>query len=688
VSETNYDSAVAIIGMSGRFPGAATVDEFWRNLVEGRPGLRTLTEEELTAAGVSPSLLANPAYVRVGAPVEGIDEFDAGMFGFSRREAETMDPQHRLFLECTWEALESAGYAPNQAPGKVGVFGGSGFPDYLFNVLPKVRNEPGGSLLVATGGERDSLCSMVSYKFDLRGPSVAVQTFCSSSLVAVHMAVQSLLAFESDMALAGGVYLQLPQHAGYLFEEGSITTPDGRVRSFDAAARGTVLGNGVAVVALKRMTEALADGDPIHAVILGSAVNNDGRACAGYTAPGMDGQAEVVELALAVADVKPETVGYLECHATGTQLGDSIELAALSRVFQRPPATPTVLSTLKPSVGHLDRASGVAGLIRTALALRHQVLPATPGFETPNPALAAAQDRFTVLTRPRQWEANHHPRRAGVSSFGFGGTNAHVVLEEAPAVPVEPPRPGPHLLVLSARDLNALYAAVEQLRRHLEQHPDQHLADVAHTLQQSRTSFMLRWAVVCRDHDDAVAALADPARWIIGEAQHTDAPVTLRIPDPILVPDAWWHDLRAAAVRMVPPGDPVPPRADTDGSAQLRAAQAVADALIRLGLRLAGVVGEGAGADAVATRLAAEFDLPAAPTDAVAEFALDPADDEPADERLRTLLALIWQAGADVDWRALHPGRPRRIPLPTYPFQRQRYWIEPTSLPGDGSRHR
>ena len=661
MTETDYDSAVAVIGMSGRFPGAATVDELWDNLMAGRAGLRPLTEVELAAAGIAPATLADPNYVRVGAPVEDIDQFDASVFGFSRREAEAMEPQHRLFLECSWEALESAGYAPTGVPGKVGVFAGCGFPDYILHVEPRLSPEPGGTLLVAIGNERDSLASLLSYKLDLRGPSVTVQTFCSTSLVATHLAAQSLLNFECDVAVAGGAYLPLPQTGGYLFEEGGITTPDGAIRSFDAAANGTVLGNGVAVIALKRMTEALADGDPIHAVILGSAVNNDGRACAGYTAPGVDGQTEVMELALGVADVKPETIGYIECHATGTQLGDSIELAALSRAYPNPPATPCVLSTLKPSLGHLDRASGVAGLIRTAMALRNRVLPGTPNFDTPNPTLAAAADRFTVLTEPRPWAAGDHPRRAGVSSFGFGGTNAHVVLEEPPARPPAPPRPGPHLLVLSARDLTALYAAVERLRAHLDRHRDADLADVAYTLQQSRSSFMLRWSAVVHDYDDAVAALADPARWIIGEAQRTDAAVVVREPSAGAAPESWWTQLHSAFDRLAPAAfDRLAPAAtDADPAlpAHLAAAGAAAGALAALGVRV------GTEAD-----------------DAV-ELFLEPTEDEPADVWLRNALAVLWQAGVKIDWSALHhvqdgAGRPRRVPLPTYPFQRQRYWLD------------
>jgi len=615
---TEYDSAVAVIGMSGRFPGAGSVDELWRNLVDGVPGLRELSEEELRAAGVSDDLLADPDYVRVGGPLDGIDQFDAAVFGFSPREAETMEPQHRLFLECSWEALEAAGYCPTDAPGQVGVFGGCGFPFYMIHNVRHVADEPGGDLLLGIGNERDSLASLVSYKLGLRGPSVAVQSFCSTSLVAVHLAVQSLLTYDCDIALAGGAFTPLPQPAGYRYEQGSIVSPDGRVRSFDAGATGSVMGSGVGVVALKRMSEAMADGDVIRAVILGSASNNDGRTRAGFTAPGVDGQSEVIGAAIAVAGVKPETIGYVECHATGTSLGDSIELAAMNRVFQQTPERPCVLGSLKPSIGHLDRASGVAGLIRATMVLENGLLPAMPNWESPNPALAT--DRFTVLTEHTPWQSGVHPRRAGVSSFGLGGTNAHVVLEQPPTGPRPAPRPGPHLLTFSAADAHALTDLTERLRAHLADRPDLELADVAYTLQVSRGGFALRRAVVCADVADAVAALADPDRWLDGQTSRRN------------------------------------PRLRVDGPAP------VAEWLTGLGVRLA--------------------DDPADAVDVVAV----PADT--AEARLAALAA-AWLAGSTVDWPTLHGRAGRRLTLPTYPFQRRRFWVDPvveTGVPASAGK--
>ncbi|MEW9555777.1 SDR family NAD(P)-dependent oxidoreductase [Nonomuraea sp. NPDC050783] len=643
---TDYDSAVALIGMSGRFPGARSVTELWRNLTAGTKGLRAITEEELREAGVDPGRLADPRYVRVGGPLHDLDRFDATVFGINPREAETMDPQHRLFLECSWEALEAAGYCPTDVPGQVAVFGGCGFPDYIVQNLQHLPAQPGGALLMAVGNERDSLASLVSYKLGLRGPAVSVQTFCSTSLVAVHLACQSLLTYECDVALAGGAFTPLPQPAGYLYEQGGIMSPDGRVRSFDAEAAGTVMGSGAGAVALKRMSDALRDGDVIHAVILGSAANNDGRLRAGYTAPGVDGQADVIESALGVAGVKPDTVGYVECHATGTMLGDSIELAAMNRVFATPRETPCVLGSLKPSLGHLDRASGVTGLMRAALALEHEVLPGVPDYVTPNPALASAQDRFTVLTGDEPWPQGTGPRRAGVSSFGLGGTNAHVVLEQAPPRPARPARPGPHLLTFSAADEQALGEVAERLRAYLEEGGPEDLADVAFTLQASRGGFALRRAVVCRDREDAVAALGDPERWIGGRTQRRNPKVRLAVPE-AEPPAGWWGELHTAVEAVLRHG-PAPA-----SSSREAALGALADALGGIGVP---VSRDGAGQ--------------------AEEVVVAPEEGLTAAEWLLATVARLWLAGASPDWAALHGGLGRRVELPTYPFQRRRFWVK------------
>jgi acyl transferase domain-containing protein len=634
--ETDYASAVALIGMSGRFPGASSVTALWDNLTAGVKGLRELTDEELAAGGAGPGLLADPSYVRIGGPLAGIDQFDAAVFGISPREAESMDPQHRLFLECSWEALEAGGYCPTDTPGHVGVFAGCGFPDYIVHNIQHLYTEPGGMLLIATGNERDSLASFVAYKLGLNGPAIGVQTFCSTSMIAVHLACQSLLTYECDIALAGGAFIPLPQPAGYRYEPGGIASPDGIVRSFDAEANGTVMGAGVGAVALKRMTEALADGDVIHAVILGSAANNDGRVRAGYTAPGVDGQAEVIELAMGVAGVKPETVGYVECHATATPLGDSIELAAMNRAFPQAGQAPCVLGTLKPSLGHLDRASGVAALMRATLALEHETLPATPNYQTPNPALATAAGKFEVLTEHRPWPAGPVPRRAGVSSFGLGGTNAHVVLEQAPSRPPSPPRPGPHLLAFSAGSDQAMAELTERLHDHLQRHPDLDLADVAYTLQSSRGGFALRRAIVCENTADALAALADPTRWMNHKTRRRNPKVALIEEDG--VPASWRAEVERAA------GGPV------------------ADWLAGLGVPV--------------------LDHPVDGAETVS-LAFDP--DRTGKNWLLTTVGRLWLAGCSIDWAALHDGAGRRVELPTYPFQRQRYWVDPKPQAAGGS---
>ncbi|WP_016699344.1 polyketide synthase, partial [Actinoalloteichus spitiensis] len=366
VDMSEDDTRIAIVGMTGRFPGAGTVERLWRNLTTGPSAIREITDEELAAARVPPALAANPQYVRRGAPLDDPGLFDASFFGFSAREAEATDPQHRLFLECCWEALETAGYQPNRVPGRVGVFGGVGHSFYgLRHVLasPEVMDTITRGQY-AMGTAPDSLCMVVSYRLGLDGPVFSVQSSCSTSLVAVHVAVQSLLTQECDTALAGASRIEEPVPEGYLFEEGSLTSPDGIVRSLDADANGTVLGNGVGVVVLKRLADALADGDHVHAVILGSAVNNDGSARAGLVAPSVEGQATVISDAMSVAGVDPGEIDYVECHAPGTRLGDSVELAALDRVFPAARDTPCVLSSTKPDLGHLDRASGMAGLIK------------------------------------------------------------------------------------------------------------------------------------------------------------------------------------------------------------------------------------------------------------------------------------------------------------------------------------
>lgn len=506
-----HGDEIAIIGMTGRFPGAGSLDAFWRNLRDGVESVSFYSDEELLAAGVHPALLAHPNYVKAGSPLENFELFDATFFGFSPREAEIMDPQHRLFLECAWEALESAGYNPEKYPDRIGVYASAssnGYLLYLYSNLQALADING--LQIAIGTDKDHLATRVSYKLNLKGPSVGVQTTCSSSLVAVHLACQSLLNGECEMVIAGGATVKVPQRRGYVYEENGITSPDGHCRTFDAKARGTFSGNGVGVVVLKRLAEALDDGDTIHAVIKGSAVNNDGSVKIGYTAPSVPGQAEVIAEALAAARVGAETISYVEAHGTGTPLGDPIEIAALRKVYEA--ATEKrgfcAIGSVKTNIGHLDVTAGIAGLIKTVLALKHKRLPPSLHFEQANPQIDFAASPFYVGTKLSEWEAREWPRRAGVSSFGIGGTNAHVIVEEAPP-PVaisEPSRPH-HLLIVSAKTERALEAATQRLSGYLKQHEDARLADVAYTLQVGRAAFSHRRVLVCEGPNDAIDAL-------------------------------------------------------------------------------------------------------------------------------------------------------------------------------------
>lgn len=508
--------SVAIVGMSGRFPGAPGLDEYWSLLSEGREGISFFSNEELEM--LPPGMdVDDPRHVKAKGILEGVELFDAPFFNVPAREAVWMDPQQRIFLECCWLALEDAGYDAERYPGAVSVYAGVDFNSYLLSRLDQLRLAEGASFFqVMLGNEKDHLATRVAYKLGLRGESISIQTSCSTSLVAVHMACQSILSGQSDMALAGGVSLRLPQRTGYLYEEGMISSPDGHCRAFDEKAQGPVAGEGIGVVVLKALPDALRDGDHVHAVIRGSAVNNDGRAKAGYTAPGVSGQVEVITKALAMADVDPDTVGFVEAHGTGTPLGDPIEVEALTRVFRRHTQRRgyCALGSVKSNIGHLNTAAGVAGLMKAVLALKHRQIPPTLHFERPNPALRLEESPFYVNAALQPWPADDgRPRRCGVSSFGLGGTNAHVVLEEAPARRA-PDEPGtPRLFPLSARTPAAVQRLAAGLDAHLERHPSSSLADVAYTLGVGRKQFPLRAALVAAGPDELRARLRalDPA---------------------------------------------------------------------------------------------------------------------------------------------------------------------------------
>jgi phthiocerol/phenolphthiocerol synthesis type-I polyketide synthase E len=529
---------IAIIGMAGRFPGAPDVAAFWRNIRDGVESVTPFTDDELRARGVPAADLADPAYVKAGVRLDGMDRFDAGLFGYTPREAEQMDPQQRIFLECAWEALEHAGHAAPQVP--VGVYAGDGPNLYLTrHLLPAVGADALGNIAdllgLMSGNSPGSLCTRVAYKLNLRGPAVAVQTACSTSLTAVHTACQALLGHDCDMALAGGVWLNLLQDGGYRHQAGAILSPDGHCRAFDARAGGTLIGSGAGIVVLKRLADAQRDGDTVHAVIKGSAANNDGAMKVGYTAPSIAGQAEVIRAAHLIADVPADSIGYVEAHGTGTTLGDPIEMAALTQAFRH--GTPRrgycAVGSVKTNIGHLDAAAGVAGLIKTVMALKHRTLPPSLHFETPNPQIDFAASPFFVNTRAQPWPPGDTPRRAGVSAFGIGGTNVHVVLEEAPAaVPPQQPQDDAdewQVLPVSARDGAALAQSCRQLAKHLAEHPQgepvQALADIAHTLQSGRRPLAQRCAVVADRAALAAEALAaQAAQALAGRTAPAQAP--------------------------------------------------------------------------------------------------------------------------------------------------------------------
>ncbi|HEX4915159.1 MAG TPA: SDR family NAD(P)-dependent oxidoreductase, partial [Vicinamibacterales bacterium] len=499
--------SIAIIGMAGRFPGAGDIDTFWRNLRNGVESVRFFTDEELADAGISPELIADPNYVRARGVLDGIELFDAEFFGYTPREAELMDPQHRLFLECAWEALESAGYDPDRYRGAIGVAAGSNLNTYVGNLIanPELMASVGGvQALIGIAG--DFLTTRVSYKLNLRGPSLNVQTACSTSLVAVQVACRALAMNDCDIALAGGVSVTVPQIRGHLFMEGGIASPDGHCRAFDRRSQGTVPANGVGVVVLKRLSRAIADGDTIHAVIRGAAVNNDGAQKVGYTAPGVEGQADVVARAMQEARVAPETVSYIETHGTGTALGDPIEIKALTAVYGTRADKTTAIGSLKSNFGHLDAAAGIGGLLKAVLALKHRELPPSLHFESPNPNLDLDRTPFYVNDRLRPWVSDT-PRRAGVSSFGIGGTNAHVVLEEAPAVDASSASRPVQVLCVSARTPEALVALAARYADYIDAHPGVPLADIAYTINVGRRAFAHRRVVVCSTHDEAARGL-------------------------------------------------------------------------------------------------------------------------------------------------------------------------------------
>ena len=533
IDDSNNNSGIAVIGMAGRFPGAENVDQFWRNLRDGVESISFFTADEMVQAGIPPTSVIKPNYVNARGILKDIELFDAAFFRITARDAEITDPQQRLFLECAWEALENAGYNSEKYEGLIGVYAGVCQNSYLLVNLLSNREavEAATGFQIDIKNDKDHLTTSVSYRLNLRGPAVTVQTACSTSLVAIHQACASLFSGECDLALAGGVGITVPQTIGYLYKEGSILSPDGHCRAFSADAQGTVGGNGLGIVVLKRLEDALADGDYIRAVIKGSALNNDGSAKVGYTAPSVNGQAQVIAMAQELAGVAPETITYIETHGTGTNLGDPIEVSALTQAFRR--ATDKkqfcAIGSVKSNLGHLDAAAGVAGFIKAVLSLENRQIPPSLHFTEPNPEIDFANSPFYVNAKLADWKAGETPRRAGVSSVGIGGTNAHVIVEEAPARERSGSSRSSYLLTLSAKTSSALEQATVNLARYLRDHRDANLADVAYTLQVGRGEFEHRRFVVCRDVEDSIRGLESPDVRTSSPERH-DKPVTFMFP--------------------------------------------------------------------------------------------------------------------------------------------------------------
>jgi amino acid adenylation domain-containing protein len=529
---------IAIIGMSGRFPGAENISQFWHNLANGVESILFFSDEELRARGVDQAILGDPTYVKAASTLDDVELFDAAFFGITPKEAETMDPQHRIFLECAWSALEHAGYLPGASDRAIGVYGGSAINTYLLcNIIPNahmLNSVDPLQLQVNVGNSPDFLTTRVSYKLNLTGPSFTVQTGCSTSLVAVHVACQGLLNGECDIALAGGAAVNVKQRYGYHYLTGGMASPDGHCRPFDKQARGTIFGSGVGVVVLKRLNEALSDGDTIHAIIKGSAINNDGSFKVGYTAPSVEGQAAAITEALANAGVEVETIGHVEAHGTGTVLGDPIEIQALTKAYHAHTAARgfCAVSSVKSNFGHLDAAAGVTGLIKTVLALEHKLIPPSLHFKHPNPQIDFANSPFYVNTALAAWKRGAAPRRAGVSSFGVGGTNAHVIVEEAPDQHSSPSLRPWHLLAISAKTRSTLETSTINLAADLKQHPDFQLADIAYTLQVGRSAFDERRVLVCQNVQEAVHVLEvrDPTQVLTNTHKPKPRPIVFLFP--------------------------------------------------------------------------------------------------------------------------------------------------------------
>jgi len=506
----NIDS-IAIIGMAVRMPGAMNTEQFWENLKTGTESISEFSKEEMLEAGLSPETVNHSNFVAAKGIMDEVDLFDANFFGISPREAELMDPQHRVLMECAWAAMEDAAYVPENYPGNIAVFTSAGMNTYLpFNLMsnPHLLEQVGGFEL-SIYNDKDFVPTRIAYSMNIKGPAIDIGTACSSSLVSTHLACQHLITYQSDMTIVGGVTIHLPQKMGHTHEPGAAYSPDSHCRPFDATPSGLIDGNGAAVIILKRLEDALRDGDKIHAIIKGSAINNDGSDKVGYSAPSVNGQAEVILEAQAAAGIDSSSIQYIEAHGTSTPLGDPIEMAGLTQAFRV--STNQIgfcgIGSVKSNIGHVDKAAGLAGLIKTTLALENELLPPSLHWKKPNPALHIEKTPFYVVDKPTSWKRSHTPRRAGISSFGVGGTNAHAILEEAPILKSAPSSRADQIITLSAKTKPVLEAYAKNLAKHLSSHPSISLADVASTLARGRKVFPYKLAVTCSSIDTAITGL-------------------------------------------------------------------------------------------------------------------------------------------------------------------------------------
>ncbi len=627
MNSENLTNKIAVIGMACRFPGAQNADIFWENLKNGIESISYFSNQDLKESGIAPLIYNQPEYVRKGFIIDDEDKFDAAFFGYSPREAENMDPQHRLFLETAWKALEDGGYPPGQCDAPVGVFAGSKISTYLLNLINGQQSMYGAVAGYQTliGNDKDYLATRVSYKLNLKGPSVTVQSACSTSLLAVHFACESLLSGECDMALAGGVAISVPQKTGYLYQEGMVISPDGHCRAFDEQAKGMSPGNGVGIVLLKELEKAIQDKDHIYAVIRGTAANNDGSDKTGFTTPSVEGQAKVIREAISIAEVDCESISYLETHGTGTEIGDPIEIEAVTEVFRAETDKRgfCAIGSLKTNIGHLDTAAGVASLIKTVLSLKHAQIPPSLNYSKPNPKINFETTPFFVNTQLSEWQTNGLPRRAGVSCFGFGGTNVHAILEEAPQRNFQTHNATHpfHLLTLSAKTPQALKQQIQNYHLFLGKNNYLSVEDICFTANTGRPHLKYRFASVCSSFDDLRQQLASATK---GEQSTT---LFEGVAD-----------------------NRIEPEVSFDFSGQSFESEQIANISYSSHV------------------LKSHYRLP--------------LERENKDNYLSILSVLgqLFVKGANIDWEAFyHDGTPYRVPLPTYPFEKQRHWVTSTN---------